>query len=191
MVKEDILKLLMLLESEYPQSFRGLDEAHRKLKTELWEKEFEADDPNAVFAAVRTLMRSGREFAPTSGQIREKMTEFSEINTLDEQQAWALVSKACTNGYYGYKTEFEKLPPIVQKAVGRAEQLKDRATIDIDTLQTVIASNFMRSYRTAIVRERELARIPWEIRAQITGENNRQASITGQNVRMLENGREN
>lgn len=178
MKKTEVVQLLSLIEAEYPQSFRGLSEEQRNLKLGLWEKEFENDDAMVVYAAVRTLMRSGREFAPTSGQIREKMTEFSEVNTLDEQQAWALVAKACSNGSYGYRTEFEKLPPTVQKAVGRAEQLKDWAAIDVDTLQTVIASNFMRSYRTALVREKEMARIPWEVRAQ----------ITGQNVRLLENG---
>lgn len=178
MKKTEVAQLLSLIEAEYPQSFRGLSEEQRNLKLGLWEKEFENDDAMVVYAAVRTLMRSGREFAPTSGQIREKMTEFSEVNTLDEQQAWALVAKACSNGSYGYRTEFEKLPPTVQKAVGRAEQLKDWAAIDVDTLQTVIASNFMRSYRTALVREKEMARIPWEVRAQ----------ITGQNVRLLENG---
>ena len=178
MKKTEVVQLLSLIEAEYPQSFRGLSEEQRNLKLGLWEKEFENDDAVVVYAAARTLMRSGREFAPTSGQIREKMTEFSEVNTLDEQQAWALVAKACSNGSYGYRTEFEKLPPTVQKAVGRAEQLKDWAAIDVDTLQTVIASNFMRSYRTALVREKEMARIPWEVRAQ----------ITGQNVRLLENG---
>lgn len=178
MKKTEIAQLLSLIEAEYPQSFRGLSEEQRNLKLGLWEKEFENDEAMVVYAAVRTLMRSGREFAPTSGQIREKMTDFSDVNTLDEQQAWALVAKACSNGSYGYRTEFEKLPPTVQKAVGRAEQLRDWAAIDVDTLQTVIASNFMRSYRTALVREKEMSRIPSEVRAR----------ITGQNVRLLENG---
>lgn len=184
MTREDTLKLLTLLEAEYPQSFRTLDDSQRRLKMELWRKEFEDDDTNIVFAAARTLMRSGREFAPTSGQIREKMTEFANINALDEQQAWALVAKACTNGFYGYRTEFEKLPPTVQRAVGRAEQLKEWAVIDIDTLNTVVASNFMRSYRTALAREKELSRIPEAIRAQLTGIGV-SAQLEGQNVRLL------
>ena len=169
MERRDVLKLLTLLEAEYPQSFKTLSDEQRALKMELWEKEFAADDVNIVFAAVRTLMRSGREFAPTSGQIREKMTEFMEMDKLDEQQAWALVAKACANGFYGYKSEFEKLPMEVQRAVGRAEQLKEWSTVDVDTFQTVVASNFMRSYRTTLAREKELARIPAEVRTMITG----------------------
>lgn len=167
MEKMDVLKLLMLLEAEYPQSFKGLDDEHRKLKTELWAKEFEQDNANVVFAAARILMRSGREFAPTSGQIREKIMSFADAKTLDEQQAWSLVAKACANGYYGYRTEFEKLPVEVQRAIGRPEQLREWALVDENTLQTVVASNFMRSYKTTVSREKELARIPAEIRKQL------------------------
>lgn len=169
MEKAEVLKLLMLLEAEYPQSFKNLDDEHRRLKIELWSKEFEKDNSSVVYAAARTLMRSGREFAPTSGQIREKMVDLLAVNVLDEQQAWSLVSKACSNGYYGYRQEFEKLPPEVQRAIGRAEQLREWALVDEDTFQTVVASNFMRSYKTTVVRERELARIPDEVRRQLTG----------------------
>ena len=169
MEKERVLRLLSLIEAEYPQSFKGLSEDSRRLKVELWQKEFEHDDETAVFAAVRMLMRDGREFAPTSGQIREKMLSFSSMNVLDEHDAWNLVAKACSNGFYGYKKEFDKLPPEVQRAVGRPEQLKEWSVVDSDTFQTVIASNFMRSYRMAQARERELARIPQEVRAMLTG----------------------
>lgn len=175
MKKKEIAQLLSLIESEYPQSFRGLSDEQRMLKAGLWEKEFENDDPMVVYSAVRTLMRTGREFAPSCGQIREKMNEFMTINELDEQQAWNLVVKACSNGFYGYRTEFEKLPPEVRRAVGRAEQLKEWAVVDSDTFQTVIASNFKRSYRTAQEREKELARIPAEVRAMITGVSERMA----------------
>lgn len=178
MEKTDVLKLLTLLESEYPQSFRGLTDEHRKLKLELWWKEFEFDDGNVVFAAVRTLMRSGREFAPTSGQIREKMLELLAPTTLDEVQAWALVSKACSNGFYGYKKEFDKLPHEVQRALGKAEQLREWAMVDENTLQTVVASNFMRSYRATASRERELARIPESVRAMLTSVSEK-LSLTG------------
>ena len=181
MQQAEILKLLSLIEAEYPQSFKGLSEEHRKLKIELWRKEFERDDAVAVFAAVRTLMRSGREFAPTSGQIREKMNELSTVGTLDEAQAWALVSKACANGYYGYKKEFAKLPPEVQSALGSAEQLRAWSLVDEDTFQTVIASNFQRAYRAKAQRAKEMLQIPEEVRNVLMGVSERMAITDGKN----------
>lgn len=161
--------LITILQSEYPNSFVNYDERLLKLKTELWEKEFANDDLNVVYAAIRTYMRSPERFAPTIGQIREKMEMLTAPEQLSELAAWALVSKACTNGYYGYREEYEKLPPEVQQAVGRPEQLKEWAEMDADTVQSVVASNFMRSYRTMKQRNKELAMIPAEIREMLSG----------------------
>ena len=163
MEKADVQKLLTLIQAEYPQSFAKMDDRQMALKMDLWAKEFKNDDSMIVFAAARTLMGTAREYAPNSGQIREKMRELTEVRSLDEQQAWALVSKACSNGFYGYREEFAKLPPEVQRAVGRPEQLKEWAVMDVDTVQSVVASNFMRSYRTGIEREKEMARIPKDV----------------------------
>ena len=160
---EEVRKLLTLIQAEYPQSFSKMDERQMALKLEMWAKEFKDDNAMLVYSAARTLMGSAREFAPNCGQIREKMRELVEVKTLDEQQAWALVSKACSNGFYGYREEFKKLPPEVQRAVGRPEQLKEWAVMDVDTVQSVVASNFMRSYRTGVEREKEMARIPKDV----------------------------
>lgn len=168
MQEQDVVKLLDLLEAEYPQSFKGMDDVKRALKTELWLKEFADDNSKLVYAATRLLMRDGRDFAPTSGQIREKMQTLLETDAVDEQQAWALVSKACSNGSYGYAEEFKKLPPAVQKAVGRPEQLKEWAAMDADVVQSVVASNFMRSYRATAAKEKELARIPQGVKNLIS-----------------------
>ena len=169
MEKEEVRQLLTLIQAEYPQSFTKLDDRQMALKLEMWAKEFQNDDSMLVYAAARTLMGSAREFAPNSGQIREKMYELTAPQALDEQQAWALVSKACANGYYGYRKEFEKLPPEIQRAVGRAEQLKEWAEMDVETVQSVVASNFMRSYRAGVTRERDMARIPQDVKNLLSG----------------------
>ena len=80
-----------------------------------------------------------------------------------------MVSKALHNGIYGYKDEFDKLPPTVQAAVGRAEQLREWAVMDIGEVESVVASNFMRSFKTIQKRERETAMIPPDVRELLTG----------------------
>ena len=169
MDREGVKKLLTLIQAEYPNSFSRLDDRQMALKLELWVKEFEEDDEKVVFTATRLLMRDGRDFAPTSGQIREKIQSLLEPEYLDEQQAWALVSRACSNGYYGYEKEYRKLPPEIQSAIGRPEQLKEWAMMDVETVQSVVASNFMRSYRAGVNKKKELERIPASIREMISG----------------------
>lgn len=157
-------QILTLMQSEYPQSFSRMDDRTMALKVELWEREFSADNPNLVYAAIRTYMRTPERFAPSIGQVREIMTSLTAGEELQAQDAWALVSKACQNGLYGYREEYQKLPPDVQAAVGAPEQLKAWAMMDAETVESVVASNFMRSFRTHKEREKARAALPKELK---------------------------
>lgn len=155
MTRADTAKILAMLAAEYPNSFTKMDENTKRVKLELWCNEFKNDSFESVYTAVRMCMESGADFAPNIGQLRKRMRMQTEQAEMSEGEAWALVSKACRNGSYGYKKEFEKLPPIVQRAVGTPEQLKEWAAMDESTVQSVIASNFQRGYRSIRERQRE------------------------------------
>lgn len=162
--------ILTLLQTEYPQSFARMDDRQMAMKLKLWASEFQYDDYKAVYAVVRAIMSAGnREFAPNIGVIREKLRSYSTGGELTENEAWALVAKAICNGIYGYQEEYAKLPPAVQKAVGEPEQLKRWAVMPVDDVQAVVASNFQRSYRQIAQREREMAKIPADVRKLLTG----------------------
>lgn len=88
---------------------------------------------------------------------------------LTEQEAWELVSKACRNGLYGYKKEFEKLPPEVQRTIRSPDQIRAWAKLDEDTFQGVVASNFMRSFRIQQARDNEFDLLPDEVKKRIRG----------------------
>lgn len=169
MTVEETEKILTLLQVEYPNSFIHLDDRMKLAKRNLWAKEFEPDPFMTVYAAVRMCIRSGGAFAPNIGEIRQKMAVLTKEEELPEQAAWAMVSKACSNGIYHFKEEFDKLPEDVQQAVGGAEQIRLWAMMGADTVQSVVASNFMRAYRTQRTRSKELALLPPEVR-ELLGE---------------------
>lgn len=110
-------------------------------------------------------------FAPAIGQLIAKYNELKNPAQMNTMEAWALVSKALRNGYYNSKGEFDKLPPTVQKAVGSAENLFHWSMTDEAEVETVIASNFKKSYETECKRERELQAMPLTIRTMIEGVN--------------------
>ncbi len=165
MTAKDVKGILALLQTEYPSSFTRLNAQQMQAKANLWSELFEDDDPRLVFAAVKAIIAGdAREFAPGVGEIKNRMRDLTEPDELSETQAWALVSKALRNGIYGYRDEFERLPPTVQAAVGRAEMLKEWAVMDEGSL-SVISSNFMRGYKTVVKRQRETAMIPDSVKA--------------------------
>ena len=170
MTFEETKTILTLLQTEYPQSFSKMDGRMMAMKLKLWAAEFQYDDYRAVYAVVRAIISAGgREFAPNIGVIRDKLRSYSVDGDLTEQEAWSLVSKAIHNGIYGYAKEYAALPPDVQKAVGEPEQLKRWAVMDESEVQSVVASNFQRSYRAIAARRRELDKLPADVRELLTG----------------------
>lgn len=116
------------------------------------------NDYQTISVAAQMYMTTGK-FPPTPADILECVSKLkAESSYLSEQEAWATVAKACSNGIYGYREEFNKLPPTLQKAVGTPQTLHDWAVVDSADFQTVIQSNFLRSYRAALERQSRLLR---------------------------------
>lgn len=163
-------QILSILRAAYPHSFKDLTRADAETMIALWERQFAEEDARAVTAAVESLIATRTAgYTPTIGEVKEQMHRLRTSEELDAASAWALVSKACANGIYGYRKEFEKLPPIVQTAVGAPEQLREWAMMDAEVVQSVIASNFQKTYRITQQRQKELTMLPADIRRMING----------------------
>lgn len=172
MNKAETTKILANLKAAYPSSFKDMGNADYHAMIDLWQMMFAEDSYDAVNAAVAALISTRKEgFTPTIGEVKERLAFAREQakGTLSEQEAWALVEKACRNGLYGYQAEFDKLPPEVQRAVGAPEQLKAWAGMDAETVNSVVASNFMRNYRVQKQREKERAMLPPSVLAVLSG----------------------
>lgn len=169
MNRTDVIGIMAILETAYPAYYSKRDNQQRMEAVNLWADLFADDPAPVVAAAVKAIIVSGGAFPPSIGEIKNKMHDLTTPSELSETEAWALVSKAISNGIYGYEAEYAKLPPTVQAAVGRPEQLKEWAVMDIGEIQSVVASNFMRGYKTVARREREIAMIPESVKTLLTG----------------------
>ena len=169
MTRDDVIMILATLKAAYPHAYKGMTRRDGEALVNLWQRQFADEDPNAVQAAVDALIATRTAgYSITPGEVKEKLHTLRTVNELNESDAWALVSKACSNGLYGYREEFAKLPPEVQQAVGRPEQLREWSQMDENTVQSVVASNFMRSFRTTQQRNKELSMIPAEVREMLS-----------------------
>lgn len=118
--------------------------------------------------ALRTYIATDTSgFAPSIGRLLDKLHTIQSPQELNEMEAWSLVSKALRNGYYGAVEEFDKLPPLVQKAVGSPDNLRNWSQTDVKAIETVIQSNFMRSYAVIVKREYEIKKMPADVQALI------------------------
>ena len=157
--------IMQALETAYPQFYKGKTAEERKNALRLWHELFADDDGVTVGAAVKAFIATDTKgFPPSIGQIKQRIVQLKEPDMLDEAQAWALVAKAITRSGYHATEEFEKLPPVVRAVVGNPAMLKAWAMEPSDTLHTVIASNFQRTYRGRAEEAKTRLALPSDIR---------------------------
>lgn len=120
----------------------------------------------ASSATQKFMLTSSKN--PTPADIREQCRSITTPEEMNEMSAWSLVSKALRNGIYGAQEEFDQLPETVKSAVGTPDNLKNWAVADENSVETVIQSQFLRSYRVAVARKKELEKLPPRLREEIS-----------------------
>ena len=164
MTREETVKIIRIMSDCYPNyKPNNLSET-----VDVWQMMLDEYSYNQVSIALKAYVTSDTSgFAPSVGEIVAKIQLVSQPQELDGMAAWGLVSKALRNGTYGAVEEFNKLPPLVRQAVDIPDNLKNWATSDYQTIETVIQSNFLRTYETVVKRANEINRMPDNIKSLI------------------------
>lgn len=168
MTRDETIKLLMVIQSAYP-NFKPPD---KTVAVDTWYTMLKDMDYNVVQMGLRAYITTDTSgFAPSIGRLINTIYTIQNPQELNEMEAWALVSKALKNGYYGAVEEFDSLPPLVQKAVGNPDNLRNWSQTDTNSIENVVQSNFMRSYRLVVNRENEIKKMPADVRTLIENVN--------------------
>ena len=167
MTREEIVNLLMTIQAAYP-NYKPQD---KTIAVNMWHEMLKDYDAKVVMASLKAFIQTDSSgFAPSVGQILRKIqiASVSASETIQTPlEAWALVSKALRNGYYGAEEEFANLPPLVQKAVGSPMNLRNWSQTDLKSIETVVMSQFLSSYKVEQKRAEELEQIPVGLRELI------------------------
>lgn len=164
MTREEVQDLLAMIQGTYP-NYNPID---KTAAINAWTMALSEYDRNQVGQAFKIYMQTNTSgFAPSPGQLIDKIQLIIKPQELNEMEAWSLVSKALKNGYYHAEEEFAKLPTLVQKAVGQPSNLRNWAVTDMESIENVVQSNFMRSYRQEVKRAEEIQKMPSEVRKLI------------------------
>lgn len=165
MDKFETTSILAVLKAAYPKFYQGpsLEEANSIVN--LWAEMF-ADDPAEIVAtAVKAMIASrNSNFPPNIGEVKEQIRKLTTPDSMTEQEAWSKIYKAIVNAGYDSKAEFDKLPKSLQRLVGSPQQLFEWSMMDVTTVQSVVASNVMRSFRAIQTQEQEQAKLPQSVK---------------------------
>lgn len=180
MTREETVKIIRIICGSFP-NFKPSDLSET---VDIWNMMLYEYTYNQIAGALKSyILADSTGFAPSIGQLIAKVKTIEEPAQLNESEAWGLVSKAIRNGYYGAVEEFSKLPPLVQKAVGIPDNIRNWSQTNIDSVETVIQSNFLRAYRVEAQRAAEISKMPSDIKTMIenTSQNSYSAQIANKN----------
>ena len=180
---DETLAIMSVLKAAYPNYYKDMKKADAEGIVSLWAEIFRDDQAELVAAAVKAHIASDEKgFPPHIGAIKNaivKLTQPPELE-MSEMEAWSLVRRAIRgasteewsckwrNGVRDPKTSaevnFERLPRLLQRIVSSPSQLAEWEKLDDDVIDSVLQSNFCRSFRARAANEREYLALPSDIR---------------------------
>ena len=165
MTRQETGQVMDVLVTAYPRFYAGPGAPDPRKAVTLWAEMFRDDPVELVAAAVKALIATDeRGYPPHIGAVKTQMRKIMQPAEPTEQEAWALVLGAIKRGIYESAAAFNALPETVRRVVGSANQLREWAVMDSETVQSVVASNFQRSYRARSASEKEFAALPEDVK---------------------------
>lgn len=162
MSRDEVKKIIQIICATYP----NYHPADLSSTVDAWTFMLEDYSYNQIAVALKAYITTDASgFAPSVGQLITKLSTITAGDEPSELEAWAKVSKAIRNGINGAEEEFKKLPELVQKAVGTPSNLRQWAMTDTNSVENVIQSNFLKTYRSVVKRAEELQKMPSDVKA--------------------------
>ncbi len=178
MTREETREIIKTMYAAYPVAAKGRAATDLSETVDIWAALFAEEPVQLVAAALKSyILADIKGFPPSPGQIMNKIRQIIEPELMTEVEAWALVNKAIRNSGYieKAKEEWSKLPESIQ-AIVRPELLREWALQDSRDIQTVVASNFMRSFKAKQNQRTEYDLLPEDVKNAI--ESYRAAQLT-------------
>lgn len=166
MTRQEALAIMITLKTAYPTFYKNYSKDEINAAVDLWATMFADDPAYIVTEAVKSLMCT-LKYPPTIADVKEKIAMITQLPAMTEMEAWQMVKSAIS--YYNAAETFERLPPILKRIVGSPNQLREWAIMEAEKFDTVVQSNFMRSYKALAAQEKERAMLPESTRQMIAG----------------------
>lgn len=158
---DETTRVLAVICSVYPNFYKCMTQQQTEEMINAWALMFDAESYAVVNGAISMYIANDKKgYPPPIGAIKDCIAKLTEPNTMTEGEAWEEIRQALTNSSYNAQQEYEKLSPLVKQIVGSPSQLHMWARMNEDDLNTVVSSNFMRSYRAKQQNFREYQALP-------------------------------
>ena len=166
MTQKETTLALATLRTAYPAFYSKVTKQEIEATVKLWSCIFASDDYGVVMIALMALISCHSGYPPDIAALRRQIDEMKTAASGDptDEELWHFLQNAASNGTYGFREEFAKLPPILKRYVGSANTLREFAQMEETTFNTVVKGQFLKQIHSLRERERFDAQTPLEVK---------------------------
>lgn len=164
MTRDEVKKIIMVITASFP-NWKPNDISFTVDTWHMMLSDYSYAEIARSLKVYITTDRSG--FAPSIGQLISNVGMVEKLTEINELEAWDMVSKALRDSTYHAEERFAALPELVQKCVGSPSQLRSWGQTDLKSVETVIQSNFLRTFREMKDRQRTINALPVEMKEEV------------------------
>ncbi len=162
MTAKEVSELIDFLKAVYPTYYKSITDEQMEKHLAAWTVVFKPFDARDMFAGARAYISANTTgFPPDPGSIVAYANKVR--NPADDGsgiEAWNLVRRAVNSPRDQYQAAFDVLPDTVKKIVGSPATLMAWGNVEEAEFDTVIQSNFLRSYEALVQKQNVERRIP-------------------------------
>ncbi len=162
MKKEETKQILTALREMYPNSFTNHTKEGSWLVLEMWHDILKNEDARLVRAALRKCVEENTtNFAPTIGQIRNKMLDMVQIKEMDAEEAWNIArgfwSSIPSDNAWEIEADWNKLPKAIKRIYSPADMVELGFRTSSKDVTTYEKPRFMKQWASVQEQERSKA----------------------------------
>lgn len=173
MKKSETVDCITYLSAAYPGAYKRFTEQKFETLIAVWYNTFSEYPFATVMVGIQGYISTDTSgFPPSPGQVVKVIQDLTAEKETNSMEAWAIVKKAVNSPRDRMEETFRTLPPLIQKVVGGHHQLMAWGNVNEEEFETVIQSNFMRTYETEKRRQKQIDMLPERIRRMMPDRRN-------------------
>ncbi len=162
MTTKETLQIMAVLQGAYPRYYAGQSYEEKKQAAELWHRMLGEYPYELVDQAIAAVIATN-VFPPAIAEIIAEVNSLQRGPEMTELEAWSYVSRAIRNAAYHAQEEWEKLPEELRGIIS-PDLLRSWARVEAENVETVLQSNFARTFRAGMARRRKYDALPGSVK---------------------------
>lgn len=160
MDKTSVYKLLRVVTSAYSRHYTKFTNNDFEDLSNAWAFVLEDYTYEQASVGLKLYMQNDNGFPPSPGQVIEwiRKSNVANSNYPTPQEAWEYLIDnyvSCSGDYNRAKENYENMPKVLKLCVGGPDALNDMALMDLNSLNSVEKSHFIKTYTNVLNEHKE------------------------------------